>query len=65
VLVKLTRKQIAADLNYPKQIVAKKIDGSANQITAAICLMTKNKPARVCHTKTIAAIRRSLRPIHG
>jgi Domain of unknown function (DUF929) len=63
-LAKLTRKQIAADLNHPKRPVAKAIDGSANQITAAICIMTKEKPANVCHTKTISTIRRSLRPLH-
>ena len=63
-LAKLTRKQIAADLNHPKRAVAKAVDGSANQITAAICIMTKDKPAKVCHTKTISTIRRSLRPLH-
>jgi hypothetical protein len=65
VLKNLTRKQIAADLNHPKKAVAKAIDGSANQITAAICVMTNNKPARVCHTKTISTIRRTLRPLRS
>jgi hypothetical protein len=63
-LAKLTRKQIAADLNQPKRAVAKAIDGSANQITAAICIMTKDKPAKACDTKTISTIRRSLRRLH-
>jgi hypothetical protein len=46
VLAKLTRKQIAADLSRPKWRVAKAIDGSANQLTAAICIMTDEKPRK-------------------
>jgi uncharacterized protein DUF929 len=60
-LSKLTRKEIAADLNHPKNVVAQAIDGSANQLTAAICIMTKEKPNKVCRTKTITTIRHSLR----
>jgi hypothetical protein len=52
-LAKLTRQQIAADLSHPTRRVAVAIDGTANQLTAAICVMTK----------TIAAIRRSLRSL--
>lgn len=65
VLAKLTRKQIAADLSRPKWRVAKAIDGSANQLTAAICIMTNEKPRRVCDTKTISTVRHSFRPIHA
>lgn len=64
-LAKLSRKQIAADLNRPKSRVAKAIDGTANQLTAAICLMTHDKPHRVCATRTISAIQHSLRPFDG
>jgi hypothetical protein len=61
----LTRQQIAADLSAPKRRVAKAIDGSANQITAAICVMTENKPPRICQSKTISTIERSLRKYHA
>jgi Domain of unknown function (DUF929) len=64
-LAHLTRAQIAADLSQPKRRVAKAIDGSANQITAAICVMTGNKPVKICQSKTIAAIEHSLRPYHA
>jgi thiol-disulfide isomerase/thioredoxin len=60
-LCKLTRKEIAADLNHPTNVIAQAIDGSANQLTAAICIMTKEKPNKVCRTKTISTIRHSLR----
>jgi Domain of unknown function (DUF929) len=64
-LAKLSRTQIAADLNQPSRQVAKAVDGTANQITAAICLMTNDKPRKVCDTKTISAIQHSLRPSHA
>jgi hypothetical protein len=64
-LAKLTRKQIAADLDRPTWRVAKAIDGTANQMTAAICLMTNEKPRKVCDSKTISTIRHSLRPFHA
>jgi hypothetical protein len=60
-LEKLRRPQIASDLSHPKRPVAQAIEGSANQFTAAICVVTQNRPARICRTKTIATIRRSLR----
>lgn len=62
ILKDLTRAQIAADLNHPRRNVAQVIDGSANQLTAAICLVTQDKPWTVCNTKLIAKIQRSLRP---
>jgi hypothetical protein len=64
-LAKLTRKQIAADLDRPTWRIAKAIDGTANQMTAAICLMTNQKPRKVCDSKTISTIRHSLRPFHA
>lgn len=36
ILKDLTRAQIAAALNHPRRNVAQVIDGSANQLTAAI-----------------------------
>jgi hypothetical protein len=60
-LANLSRPQIASDLSHPKRPVAQAIDGSANQITAAICLMTGNQPAKICRSKSISKIRRSLR----
>jgi len=48
VLSGLTWAQIAADLNHPNSAVAKAIDGTANNMTAAICKMTGNQPASAC-----------------
>jgi Domain of unknown function (DUF929) len=64
-LSELTRAQIAGDLSQPKLAVAKAIDGGANQITAAVCLVTKERPGSVCDTKTIAEIQRSLKPANS
>jgi hypothetical protein len=57
----LSRTQIASDLAHSGRPVAQAIDGTANQLTAAICLATGNKPGGVCHDKTVAAIEASLR----
>jgi hypothetical protein len=40
--------QIANQLEDPGSEVARAIDGSANQITAMVCLLTGNQPAEVC-----------------
>jgi len=40
--------QIANQLEDPGSEVARAIDGSANQITAMVCLLTENQPAEVC-----------------
>jgi hypothetical protein len=48
VLVGLSWSQIATDLSNPSSPVAAAIDGTANYITAAICSMTDNQPARAC-----------------
>ena len=40
--------------------VAQAIDGTANDITAAICSVTGNQPASVCDAPAIAAIAKSL-----
>jgi hypothetical protein len=64
VLHGLSRKQIAADLAKPKSAVAEAIDGGANEFTAAVCLATKNQPAKVCAHKPVKALERSLKPLH-
>lgn len=56
----LSRAAIAKQLNDKTSPVATAIDGSANRLTAAICLITKNKPKRVCGTKPIPKIKRHL-----
>jgi len=56
VLGKLTQKQIAAQLSDPTSKVAKAIVGEANNVTAAICMMTHNQPSSVCVSPAITAI---------
>src|SRR6185437_5206871 len=51
--------QIASALSDPNSAIAKAIGGSANHITAAICKMTGNQPARAC-TATVQSLEKSL-----
>ena len=60
VLQGLSRAQIAAQLNDPKSAVGQAIDGTANDITAAICTLTGNQPSNVCSSPTISAIAKNL-----
>lgn len=60
VLQGLSRDQIAAQLSDPSSAVAQAIDGTANDITAAICNVTGNQPSSVCNTPTITAIAKKL-----
>jgi hypothetical protein len=60
VLQGLTRSQIAADLSNPDSAVAQAIDGTANDITAAIAAVTGNQPSSVGSSATIAAIAQKL-----
>ena len=60
VLQGLSRAQIAAQLNDPKSAVGQAIDGTANDITAAICTLTGNQPSSVCSSPTISAIAKNL-----
>lgn len=53
VLAGLTFDQIASQVYVPTSAVAQAEDGSANYITAAICIMTGNKPASVCSTSVV------------
>jgi hypothetical protein len=57
----LSRVQIASDLAHAGRPVAQAIDGTANQLTAAVCLATSDKPTKVCGSKTISTLQRSLR----
>jgi Domain of unknown function (DUF929) len=48
VLQGLTWSQIADDLHNPGSAVAKGVLGTANYMTAALCLLTGNQPASAC-----------------
>ena len=56
----LSQSQIAAQLDDPASPVAQAIDGTANDITAAICSVTGNQPSSVCDSPAIAAIAKTL-----
>ncbi len=60
VLQGLSRTQIADQLKDPSSAVAQSIDGTANNITAAICSVTGNQPTSVCTSPAIAAIAKKL-----
>ena len=60
VLQGLSREQIAAQLNDASSPVAQAIDGTANNITAAITSVTGNQPGSVANSPTIAAIAKKL-----
>jgi hypothetical protein len=51
----LTHAQIAADLADAKSTVGRTILASADQITAAICTLTNNKPAGVCTSSGVTS----------
>lgn len=60
VLSNLSWDEIANDLSNPSSDVTKGIVGSANYLTAAICMSTNQKPASVCTAAPIPAIQQSL-----
>jgi Domain of unknown function (DUF929) len=60
VLAGLTSSQIAAQLQDPSSAVALAIDGTANDITAAISNVTGSQPSSVGSSATIAAIAKKL-----
>jgi hypothetical protein len=60
VLAGLSRSQIAAQLSDPSSPVAQAIDGTANDITAAISAVTGNQPSSVGSSPAIAAIAQKL-----
>ncbi len=51
---------IANNLSDPTSTVAKGILGTANYMTAGICMVTHQQPANVCSTDTIQKIEQSL-----
>jgi len=56
----LTQAQIAADLANPDSKVGKAIDGTANLITAAICMSSNQQPANVCSAPGVVAAKAAL-----
>jgi hypothetical protein len=53
--------QIASRLAKPATVTAKSIDGLANLFSAAICKVTRGKPASVCTSHGVIAAARHLR----
>ena len=60
VLQGLTWDQIANDLSDPNSQVTKGIVGTANYLTAAICMTTNQQPASVCTASPIPQLEQSL-----
>ncbi|MBV9688289.1 MAG: DUF929 family protein [Ktedonobacteraceae bacterium] len=60
VLTGLSQKDIASQLSDPTSRVAQNILGSANYMTAAMCVATHNQPASVCTAAPIPSIEQSL-----
>lgn len=54
-LAGLSWTQVATAMHDPASAVAKDIDGAANMITAAICILTKGQPGGVCHSGGVRA----------
>lgn len=59
-LQNLQWQDIANSLSDPTSQVAKDILGSANYMTAALCMTTKQQPGSVCNTDVIQKIEQSL-----
>jgi len=55
VLDGLSQAQIAADLAFPTNPLTQAILASANEITAAICTVTGDRPTAVCSARGVAA----------
>ncbi len=54
-LQSLSMGQIATDLSQPTSPVAEAVLGAANELTAAICSATGEKPAQLCRTAGVRA----------
>jgi hypothetical protein len=54
-----TWSEVAAALNDPSTAIAKGADGTANQMTAAICKLTNNQPGSAC-TPVVQALEKSI-----
>jgi Domain of unknown function (DUF929) len=61
VLTDKTHDDIAAALQDPTTDIAKGAIGTANSITAAICVTTDNKPANVCNNSAVQGIATTLK----
>ena len=59
-LANLQWQDIANDLADSNSAVSKDILGSANYLTAGICMMTQQQPGSVCNTPAIQSIEQSL-----
>ena len=55
ILQGLTQAQIAAQLADPSTPIARQVLGAANQMTAALCVLTGNQPAAVCTSSAVTA----------
>jgi hypothetical protein len=55
VLANMTQAQIAAALSYPDSPVTQAVIASANEITAAICTVTGQRPTAVCDGRGVLA----------
>ncbi|MGP0030244.1 MAG: DUF929 family protein [Acidimicrobiales bacterium] len=61
VLAGLSQAQIVSDLAIPTSPVTEAIVASANEISAAICTVTNDRPASVCHARGVLAAGAKLR----
>lgn len=59
-LANLSRDSIAAGLNQPSNPVTQAIIASANYQTAALCVLTNNKPANVCTSAGVMAAKSAM-----
>jgi hypothetical protein len=59
-LTNLQWQDIASDLGDSNSAVSKDILGTANYLTAGICMMTQQQPGSVCSTPAIQSIEQSL-----
>jgi thiol-disulfide isomerase/thioredoxin len=59
-LAGLQWQDIANDLSVPSSPVAQHILGSANYLTAAICITTQQQPGSVCNSSTIQQIEHTI-----
>ncbi|MHB8189842.1 MAG: DUF929 family protein [Ferrimicrobium sp.] len=60
ILQGLNWQTIAATLSNPTTATAQSIDGTANEITAATCVLTHNHPGSVCQTNLIKSLQAHL-----
>jgi hypothetical protein len=54
------QEQIAAALHDPHSPIAKAVDGAANVVTAALCVVTGERPGSVCNSPVIQSIQLNL-----